>query len=159
MNSKKSYTVKEIKLLLEKYCVYQERCHKEIEKKLFTYQLVPEAKEDVLLHLLEHDFLNEERFAKSFARGKFRIKKWGRDRIIRELKMRDISAYNIKTALKEIDEEDYLEMFNELAEKRFLQITEKDIYKKRKKIADYLLYRGWESNLVYEKIQELMPKK
>ncbi|MDH7446098.1 regulatory protein RecX [Aquimarina sp. 2201CG14-23] len=140
---------------MEHYCAYQERCHKDISDKLKTMKLIPEAKEKIILHLLEHNFLNEERFAKSFARGKFRIKKWGKQRIVRELKFRQISEYNIKTALKEISETDYLETFHELAEKKFASIAEVNIYKKRKKLIDYLLYRGWENQLVFEKANEL----
>lgn len=136
--------------------MYQDRCHKEVEKKLSEFNLISEAKAHILLHLLQHDFLNEERFAKSFVRGKFRIKKWGKHKIIRELKLRNISTYNITYALKEIDESNYLKTFNELVEKRLQQITDKDIYKKRKKLADYLIYRGWESNLVYQKIEKVV---
>ncbi|APG66134.1 recombinase RecX [Tenacibaculum todarodis] len=156
---KKSFTVEEIKRKIEHYCAYQDRCHKEVEAKLKEYSVIPEARELILLSLMNDNFLNEERFSKSFARGKFRIKKWGKQRIVRELKFKDISAYNIKTALKEIDEVEYINSFNELAEKRLKQITETDIYKKRKKLADYLLYRGWESSLVYAKINELITKK
>ncbi len=156
MNLKKSYTVEDAKRALEKYCAYQERCHKEVEQKLYDYNMIPEAKELIIVHLIEHNFLNEERFAKSYARGKFRIKKWGKQRITRELKFRNISAYNIKSALKEINENDYFSTFNTLAEKRFNSIKEPNIYKKKKKLADYLLYRGWESNLVYEKINSLI---
>ena len=100
--------------------------------------------------------MNEERFAKSFARGKFNIKKWGRKRIVMELKQRQISAYNIKSALAEIQEEDYLNTLDELAKKRLGQINERNLQKRKKKLADYLLYRGWESHLVYEKLQELL---
>ena len=107
------------------------------------------------MHLLEHDFLNEERFAKAFVRGKFRIKKWGKLRIIRELKYKKVSKYNIETALKEISEVDYLNTFHELAEKKFNSITESNKNKKKKKLIDYLMYRGWESHLIYEKVTQL----
>lgn len=156
MNPHKSYTIEEAKRALERYCVYQDRCHKEIVSKLYDYRMIPDTHDIIIVHLIEHDFLNEERFSKSFARGKFRIKKWGKQRIIRELKFRDISAYNIKTALKEIDEKEYINTFNELAQKRFDAIIEENQQKKRKKLADYLLYRGWESNLIYAKINELI---
>lgn len=142
---------------MERYCVYQERCHQEVEKKLREMQLIPEAAEKILLHLLENDFINETRFAKAFARGKFSIKKWGRNRITNELKKRKISAYNINLALSVIDDNDYTKTLDALAEKRLNQITEKDKYKKRKKLADYLLYRGWESDLVYDKAITLVP--
>jgi len=156
MNSQKTYTVEEAKRAIERYCVYQERCHKEVEKKLREYRMIPEAVQLIVVHLIEHEFLNEERFAHSFARGKFRIKKWGKQRITRELKFRDISPYNIKSAFKQISEEDYLTTFHMLAEKKFESITESNKYKKKKKLTDYLLYRGWESSLVFEKANSLI---
>ena len=151
-----SYTLEEAKKKLEYYCSYQERCHKEVERKLAEMNMIPLAKEDIIMHLMNHNFLDEERFAKSFARGKFKIKKWGKQRIIRELKFRNISDFNIKTGLKEFTNEEYLNAFNILAEKKEQNINETNIYKKRKKLADYLLYRGWESDLVYKKIVELI---
>jgi regulatory protein len=152
----KTYSVDEAQKALANYCAYQERCHKEVEEKLKKMQMIPQAQEIIILFLLEHDFLNEERFAKAFARGKFRIKKWGKQRIVRELKFKGISKYNMDTALKEIDEDDYINTFNDLALKRFKAIKETNKYKKKKKLADYLLYRGWESHLVYEKVHELI---
>jgi len=118
--------------------------------------MIPLAIDTIIAQLIDDRFLNEERFAKSFARGKFNIKKWGRNRIVRELKFRDISKYNITSALKEIDSEAYISTLDDLAKKRLQQITEPNIQKRRKKLADYLLYRGWESHLVYEKLQELI---
>lgn len=158
MRSNKIYSLEEAKKRLENYCAYQERCHFEIENKIFEMNLTNSEKEAVILHLLEQDFLNEERFSKAFARGKFNIKKWGKVRITRELKYRKITDYNINKALNEIDEAEYFTVFNQLAEKKFTQITEKNIQKKRKKLADYLLYRGWETNLVYDKVSELTSK-
>ncbi|MFT7330533.1 MAG: regulatory protein [Roseivirga sp.] len=156
MNSQKSYTVEQAKRALERYCVYQDRCHKEVISKLYDCNMIPETHDIIIVHLIQHDFLNEERFSKSYARGKFRIKKWGKVRIVRELKFRNISAYNVKTALKEIEESDYFNTFNTLALKKFDSITESNPYKKKKKLADYLLYRGWESDLVYKKVSELI---
>ena len=157
MNIQKTYTVKEATSRLERYCAYQERCHKEVHQKLRQMRMIPEAVDQIILHLLQHNFLNESRFSQAFARGKFNTKKWGKQRIIRELKFRNISKYNIELALKEISENDYLSTFELLSEKRFEQLTsEKNLQKKRKKLADYLLYRGWESALVYEKVWELI---
>ncbi len=153
--TKKVFTVNEIKRKIEHYCVYQDRCHKEVENKIKEYNLIPEAREMILLSLLKDNFLNEERFSKSFARGKFRIKKWGKQRIVRELKFRYISAYNIKTALKEIDEQEYIATLYELVAKKNKLVTEENLFKRKKKIADYLLYRGFESNLVYEAINAI----
>ena len=118
--------------------------------------MIPDAADLIINHLLQHNFLNETRFAQAFARGKFRAKKWGKTRILRELKMRDISEYNLKIALKEIPESEYYATFDALAEKRIAQLdSEKNMQKKKKKFADYLLYRGWESHLVWDKLREL----
>ncbi|MGB5464234.1 MAG: regulatory protein RecX [Aureibaculum sp.] len=158
MKSNNVFSIEQAKKKLEYYCIYQERCHQDVENKLRSMKLSTSYKETVLLHLLENDFLNEERFSKAFARGKFRIKKWGKRRIEKELKTRNISEYNIRSGLQEISESDYLESFNELAKKRLSQIKESNIYIKRKKLTDYLLYRGWESDLVYNKVLELVKK-
>jgi regulatory protein len=109
----------------------------------------------VVVHLLQNDFLDEERFSRSFARGKHRIKNWGKIRIVNELKQRHIAAPNIKLALTEISEEQYQETFHTLAEKHWEILKESDGQKKKKKWCDYLLRKGWESNLVYEKMKEL----
>ena len=119
--------------------------------------MIPAAIDEILVHLIKENFLNEERFARSFARGKFKIKKWGKNRIVNELKQRNITKYNINLALKELDETDYLQTLEQLAEKRVGQLTETNSFKKRKKLADYLLYRGWESPLVYEITKRLIP--
>lgn len=158
MHDKLIYTVDEALSKLEYYCNYRERCHKEVEAKLSNMRMIPEAKEKIILHLIEHDYLNEERFAKAFTRGKFRIKKWGRHRLIRELKYKGVSKYNIDSALNEISEGEYLITFNELAEKKFASITESNKNNNNKKLIDYLLYRGWESHLIYEKVNQLFKK-
>ncbi|NQY06574.1 MAG: RecX family transcriptional regulator [Flavobacteriaceae bacterium] len=150
-------SVDEAKRKLERYCAYQERCHLDVSKKLQELGMIPIAIDTIIAHLIEHNFLNEERFAKGFARGKFRIKHWGKNRIVRELKFRDISEFNIKSALKEISEEEYLNTFDELAEKKNNSLKEMNKFKRRKKLADYLLYRGWESQMVYDKTKELIP--
>lgn len=118
--------------------------------------MIPDAIDIITVHLIQNNYLNEERFAKTFARGKFRIKKWGKNRIVRELKFRKVSEYAIRVALKEIDLDEYFETLTQLTEKRIAQVKETNLYKKKKKVADYLLYRGWESNLVYEKLNELL---
>ncbi|WP_310991467.1 regulatory protein RecX [Aequorivita marina] len=156
MSTQKTYTVEEAKRRMERYCVYQERCHKEVNQKLYEMRMIPEARDLIIHHLLQHNFLNETRFAQAFARGKFRTKKWGKNRIVNELKFRQITKFNIKIALKEIPETEYYNTFEALAEKRMRQLdTETNLQKKRKKLADYLFYRGWEPELVYGKIREI----
>ena len=158
MIEKKYFSIEEIKRKLERYCVYQDRCHKEIETKLKDFVLIEEAKNQIILHLIEHNFLNEERFAKSFARGKFKIKNWGKQRIVRELKFRDISEYNIKTALKEIDEVEYLKTIHKITTKRNELINEPDFYKRKKKLTDFLIRKGFEYDLIFETIKKILEK-
>lgn len=159
MQHNKSHTLSEATKTLENYCAYQERCHYEVVQKLRQMRMIPQAIDEIVAHLIQENYLNEERFAKSYARGKFNIKKWGKERIVRELKLRQISVFNIKSALTEIDESDYLNTLDELAKKKLEQIRETNIHKKKRKLADYLLYRGWESHLVYEKLTELIGDK
>lgn len=155
MDTVKTYTVEEAKRKMEAFCAYQERYHQEVIQKLREMRMIPIAIDDIVVHLIQNGFLNEERFAQSFARGKFRHKKWGKVRIKRELKMRGLSLFIIDSAMQEIDDEEYNEVFDFLAEKKKNEIKEKNIYKAKRKLADYLLYRGWESDLVYDKINEL----
>ncbi|NQZ44197.1 MAG: RecX family transcriptional regulator [Flavobacteriaceae bacterium] len=155
MHPTKFHSVQEATRKMERFCAYQERCHKEVVQKLKDMRMIPQAIDQIIAHLIEANFLNEERFAKSFARGKFNQKKWGKTRIVRELRMREISRFNINSALAEITDEAYRATFDELAEKKAAQIEATDLMKKRRKLADYLLYRGWESDLVYQKVYEL----
>lgn len=158
MELHKSYTVAEATQKMMNYCVYRDRCHKEVEQKLRELRMIPEAQAVIIHQLLQDNFLNEERFSKSFARGKFRIKKWGRVRIVRELKFRNISKYNINSALKEIDEGDYLKTLDEVARKKQKLLQGEAPIKAKKKLTDHLLYKGFETHLVYEKVFELFPK-
>jgi len=155
MIQSKSFTVDQAKSALEKYCAYQERCHKEVYQKLLKMNMIPDAIDIIIVHLIQHDFLNETRFAKVFVSGKFRIKKWGRNRIKRELKARGISTYNINLALDEINDSEYLKTFEALVNKKIENTRESNLLKKKKKVADYLFYRGWESHLVYDKINSI----
>lgn len=155
METRKTYTVEEAKHKLEAYCAYQERCHIEVEKKLRGMHMIQQASDLIIAHLIQNNYLNEERFARAFARGKHRIKFWGKVRIISELKARGISKYNIDAALKEIDAEEYAELFDALAEKQWQVIRERNSNVKKKKFVDFLLRKGYESNLVYDKVTEL----
>ncbi|GAA3600294.1 regulatory protein RecX [Flavivirga amylovorans] len=154
--SKKTYTVQEATKKLEHYCAYQERCHQEVRQKLTNMHMIPEAIDMIIVHLLEHNFLNEERFAKAFVSGKLKIKHWGRRRLTYELKKKDVVKVNINQALSEIGNEEYIEVFNDLAEKKANSIKETNKFKRRKKLIDFLIYKGWESDLVYEKANELI---
>ncbi|MBN8565451.1 MAG: RecX family transcriptional regulator [Flavobacteriales bacterium] len=135
---------------MEYYCSYQERCHVEVEQKM--YQLaIPKALHDkIFVHLIEHNFLNEERFAELFTISKFHQKSWGKNRIVNELKARHISTYLIQKSIQQLSDEEYHNTFLTLAEKTWTSLTEKNKLKKQKKFCDTLLRKGWEIELVFE---------
>ncbi|MBZ9729822.1 RecX family transcriptional regulator [Salegentibacter sp. JZCK2] len=154
--TQKSYTVKQATIKLMQFCAYRDRSHKEVEEKLREMNMIPAAQEQIIMQLMQEDFLNEERFARSFVRGKFRIKKWGKIKIKQELKFREISAPIIEIALTEIDQQKYIATLYELAEKKLRLLKEPDNFKKKRKLADFLLRKGYESSLVYEVTNELL---
>ena len=138
------------------YCAYRDRSQKEVEDKLLEMRMIPAAREEIIIKLMQENFLNEERFARSFVRGKFRIKKWGRYKIKQELKLREISSPIIKLAMTEIKESDYRSTLYSLAEKKLALLSEPDKFKLRKKLNDHLLRKGYEASLVYEISEELI---
>ncbi|MEN2402064.1 RecX family transcriptional regulator [Flavobacterium sp. MC2016-06] len=156
MNS--TFTPKEALQKLEHFCAYQERCHDEVISKLFSLKMTSDEIDFIVVQLIEGNFLNETRFACSFARGKHRIKHWGKIRITNELKARHISSTNITLALKEISPEEYESTFEQLSEKCWNSLQEKNLLKKRKKFCDYMLRRGYESNFIYDKVKEFEEK-
>ena len=156
-SNQKSYTVDEALAKLMNYCAYRDRSQKEVEDKLDQMRMIPEAKEKIIIKLMQDDFLNEERFARSFARGKFRIKKWGKVKIKMELRKKAISEPIIKLGLSEIDLKSYNATLYELAEKRTDKTLETNSYRKKQKVADYLMRRGFETHLVFECLNDLIP--
>lgn len=150
MKQQRTYTVEEAKNLLEHFCAYQERSHRDVEQKLRDLNMIPAAQEKIILHLIQENYLNEERYAKTFARGKFSIKKWGRRKIVNALKMNGISEYNIKIALREIDENDYLNTLEALADKKEATLKDSNKFSRLKKLQTYLIGRGFEPELVYK---------
>ncbi len=152
---KEVFSIKEAIKKIEHYCAYQERCHDEVVQKLQAMKMDADEIDTIIVKLIQDNFLNESRFACSFARGKHRIKFWGKNRIVNELKFRNIGQYNINLALKEISNEEYLDTFEKIAARNWESIKETNLQKKRKKFCDYLLRKGFESNLIYEKAKEL----
>jgi len=142
---------------LERYCAYQERCHLEVELKLKDFDLTDEEKKTLITQLTQSDLLNEKRFATNFARGKFRIKEWGKIRIQQQLRSKKIAEESIQHALDQLDPIEYTEAFSALAIRKLEGIKTNDIQKKRKKLGEMLLYRGWEFGMVYDKVRELIP--
>jgi len=136
----------------QKFCDYQERYQQEVRDKLYSWDAKPDEVEQILCQLVEQDYINEERYARAFARGKFRIKHWGKNKIRRELKFRKISEYCIKQGLFEISDDEYLETLKNVIDKRkgtkFCAPTA--TLQQKYKIAQYAISRGFESHLVWD---------
>ncbi|SHG79305.1 regulatory protein [Chryseobacterium vrystaatense] len=147
---KKSFTFDEIKLKLVNYCVYQDRCHAEVEQKMREFLLIEEAKDEIILYLLKENYLNEERFTRSYIRGKFYIKHWGRNKIKMHLKQKQITEKLINSCWDEIDEDDYEKMISKIFEDYYSRQKGLQEYQKKSKTIKYLMSRGFE----YEKISE-----
>ena len=124
---------------IQRYCAFQERCHKEVRYKLIEHAIYGDLLEEIISDLISNNFLDEERFARTFARGKFRMKQWGRNKIKQELKLRDVSVYSIKAAMTEIDGDEYLSVLSNLLAKKERTTTFKNQLDKKKKLTDYAL--------------------
>ncbi|WP_143962820.1 regulatory protein RecX [Litoribacter populi] len=152
--AQKKLTPSQAKVKIGAFCAYQERCQQEVRDKLYTYGLHSDDVEELISFLITEGFLNEERFAQAFVGGKFRIKKWGRNKILRELKLRNISPNCIKAGMKEIDPEDYWITLKVVFEKKWESVKDKDDFIKRQKVMKYLLARGFEMDLVQDVLRE-----
>ena len=153
--SNSTLSTKDVSHKLEQYCAYQERCHKEVRDKLWTFPLSEEEHNEIVVHLIENNYLNEERFAKLFSVSKFNQKKWGKIRITNELKKKRITDYLINNALNEISDDAYQATFDLVADLQWTKIIEKNVFKKRKRFCDFLLRKGYESELIYKKVRLL----
>ncbi len=143
---------------LQRYCAYQDRCHKEVRKKIMDLGIYGDDLENIIVDLIEDNFLNEERFAKSYAGGKFRVKKWGKVRIKRELKQRNISTYCIKKGLQEIDPDDYWETLLTVIKKKNKTLKIKSEYIRKNRLALHALEKGYEIPLIWEAINSIFDK-
>src|SRR6476620_1028545 len=145
MPLQKKYLTKEQALQkLRQYCSYQERSHYEAGQKLWELGVRRAEHDEIISTLIEEDYLNEERFAIQFAGGKFRMKDWGRKKIYYALKEKQVSAYNIKKALSQIPEDDYMRTLHQLAEKKYNGLKGEQYMIRHKKTMDYLLQKGYE---------------
>ncbi|KFC24591.1 regulatory protein RecX [Chryseobacterium sp. FH1] len=151
---KKSYTFEEIRQKLVNYCVYQDRCHAEVEQKMRDFLLIPEAKDEIFLYLMKENYLNEERFTRSYIRGKFYIKHWGKNKIKMNLKMKGITEKLIANCMDEIDSSDYEKTIIRLFEN--YSATKKGLkdYQKKSKTISHLLSKGYEYDVVLDLINK-----
>ena len=152
---KKFYTPAQAFEKISSYCAYQERSHKEVRNKLYEYGLHRADVDEILSRLITDGFLNEERFAKAFAGGKFRIKKWGRNKIINELESHGVTSKCIQKGLSEIESADYNKALRSLLKKKLELTSEENLFKKRDKVARFAIGKGYESELVWGMLKEL----
>jgi regulatory protein len=144
---------------IQKYCAYQERSHQEVRNKLESFNLSSDEVSEIISRLITDNFLNEERFAKAFAGGKFRVKKWGRNKIIHELESMGLTKKCIAFGLKEIDSADYDKTLRSLIKKKAEEneeSSEHNLYAKRNKVARFAISKGYEPELVWETVKALM---
>ncbi len=141
-------TLAKVRSKMENYCAYQERCHSEVKGKLFHLGLKSDEADEILVHLIQQGFLNEERFANAYVSGKFTIKGWGRKKIIYQLKGKGINVKLIQAAISRIEETDYEKTLYSLIEKKAATMKEKDSFKKMASLTQYLVNTGYEIDLV-----------
>jgi regulatory protein len=152
----KKYLTKEQALQkLKHYCSYQERCHSEVKDKLYNLGVKRNEHDEITAALIEEGYLNEERFAIAFAGGRFRLKNWGRVKIKYELKLKQVSDYSIKKALKAIDENEYNSTIEKLAADKYASLKREQWLVRKKKTIDYLLQKGYELNLISQVIDNI----
>ena len=132
------------------YCAYQDRCHFEVERKLNEFFLIPEAKDEILLFLMRENYLNEERFTRSYIRGKFYIKNWGRNKIRQHLKQKMVPEKLISKSMDEIDERDYANTLHKLYTQYFEKCSDSKEFQKKQKTIRYLLGRGYEYEVILD---------
>jgi regulatory protein len=153
----KKYSAQEATEKIQRYCAYQERNHKEIRSKLFGYGLYQNEVEEIIVHLITSGFLNEERYAKAFVGGKFRMKKWGKIKITHALEGHGLTSNCIKSGLKEIDTEEYVTTLHNLLLKKNDQLEEENIFVRRDKLSTYAIQKGYEPELVWKIIRSILP--
>lgn len=146
----------DIRAAIQHYCNYQDRSHKEVRNKLFELGCRMAEADLIIADLIQNGLLNEERYARSIARGKFRLKQWGRNKIIQHLKFQQVSSYCINKALTEIDPEEYSSTLRKLAERKWIELkAEKNPFARRMRVLRYLQQKGYETGLSQEVLQEI----
>jgi|694.fasta_scaffold50477_6 regulatory protein len=140
---------------IKHYCAYQERSHQEVRFKLIELGIFHHDLENYIAILIEENFLNEERYARAIARGKFYYKQWGRNKILQTLKLQKVSNYCIQKAMQEIDENDYIATFQKLAQNKLALLRhEKNKFTKMKKLQSFMLQRGFEYEYINSFVKE-----
>lgn len=147
---KKRLSPQEARQKIYRYCAYQERSHAEVKDKLYGFGLFKDEVEEILSHLIAENYLNEERFARAFAGGKFRMKKWGRIKIVHELEAKGLTPNCIRLGLKEIDQQEYEKVLHDLLSKKSDLVDETNLFVKRDQLARFAIQKGFEPDLVWK---------
>ena len=148
----------ETKAAIVHYCKYQDRCHSEVKNKLYELGCHTTMVNELMASLIEMGLLNEERFARSFARGHFRMKQWGREKIKNQLRLKKISDYCIRKAMTEIDDQEYMKILVRLAERKLKDVrADRSVFSRKGKMYRYLVQKGYERDLVLDTIKQLIP--
>jgi len=155
----KTFTPQQAKDKIQRFCAYQERSHQEVRNKLYSYGLYRSDVDEILSDLITDGFLNEERFAKAFTGGKFRLKKWGRIKITHALESKGLSANCIRIGLKEIDEEAYVTTLRQLLADKNNALSVDNLFILRDKLSGYAIQKGYEPDLVWREINDLLPRR
>ena len=155
MPNKRVYDIKIAIERLRNYCALQDKCQWDVIQKMQEWGLLKISQDHILELLIQQKYVDEERYSRSFCRGKLRIKKWGKIKITNELKKKYISEVCITKGLEEINDSEYQEELDKQYHKKNATLKEKNQFIKKKKIAVYLISKGYESNLVWDKLREL----
>jgi regulatory protein len=156
MLKRKTLTTEQALQKLRHYCSYQERCHSEVRSKLYQLGVSKKFHDELIAELIQQNYLNEERFAIAFARGKFKMNQWGKRKIVQALKEKHISDYCIKIALKQIAENDYVETIKKLAKKKFESLNGEKNSIKKNKVSEYLIAKGFEPKMVLHHLDTML---
>ena len=154
MQNNKVYTVKEATERIQSFCAIQDRCQWEVEKKMKEWEISDEIIENILTDLILEKFVDEQRFAESFCRGKFRIKRWGKVKIKNELKIKKISENCINKGLSQINNKEYMQVLKNVYIKKRNSLKDTNQFIRKGKIAKHLQHKGFESNLIWELINK-----
>ncbi|WP_437918634.1 regulatory protein RecX [Sphingobacterium sp. LRF_L2] len=154
-NQRKTLTYLQAKVKAESYCAYQERAQQEVRDKLYSWGLHQNETENIIAALIEENFLNEERFAKAYALGKFRMKGWGKIKIRQHLKAKKITEPLLKIALREIDPDEYEKKLTETIDKKTIHNTNKLSLNEKAKLIRFLQTKGFENDLIFDKTEKL----
>lgn len=143
---------------LKYFCSYQDRCHAEIKAKLSRLRVWGSEADEIMAALITEDYLNEERYARSFVRGKFRMKQWGRNKIVQALKQKQVSEYCIRKGLEEIEDEEYIQTLKKLASGKYQSLKNEPYLRRRFKATQYLMAKGYEPDLIHEILKGITSK-